>query len=154
MGFGAGTAFGKHGCFCSQSRSANKEILKYFQSPRPGKLKCSFHKCFSIWLTVCCFCGHLCLCLGKKREKKKKKKTETTNPPPACCGQKCRGDPDCFGKALGSCAKGCAAAGKHQARTDSAVPSPAPQSLQHSPQGLLARRGPAQPGIHVSASPQ
>lgn len=69
----------QHGCFCSQSRSANKEIQKYFKLPQPGKLKCSFHKCFSIWLTVCCFCGRLCLCLGKKE--KKKKKTQTSNPP-------------------------------------------------------------------------
>lgn len=44
-------------------------------------------------------------------EKKKKKKDKTNQPPPPACGQKRRGDPDCFRKDFTSSAKGYAAGG-------------------------------------------
>lgn len=77
IGFGAGVIFGNMGVSDHRAEMPIKKFKKYFQLPQPGKFKCSFHKCFSIGLllhhtfTACCFCGHLCLCLGKKRQKDK-----------------------------------------------------------------------------------
>lgn len=80
MGFGAGTAFGNMGVSVHRAEVPIKKFKNISNCPNQGSFKCSFHKCFTIWLTVCCFCGHLCLCLGKKGENKKKE--DKNNQPP------------------------------------------------------------------------
>lgn len=86
---------------------------------------------------------------GKKRRKKEKnnnnnKKTKPTNQAPPACGQKCRGDLDCFRKGFTGSAKGDAAG-----RSGAAAQAPS--------QGWLcdtgARRAPRAPGHPLPCTP-
>lgn len=149
MGFGAGTAFGNMGVSVRRAEMPIKKFKNISNCPDQGSLSVAFTNA-SVFGSQSAASVAICACAWEK--KGKKKKTETTNPPPSLLWTEMPRRPRLLLKGFGQLCKGLGcrrehweAARKHQARTDSAIPTPASRSLPAQPAGE------AQPGIHVSA---
>lgn len=147
MGFGAGTAFGNMGVSVHRAEMPIKKFKNISNCPDQGSLSVAFTNASVFGSQSAVSVGHLCLCLGKKG---KKKEDRNNQPPPSLLWTEMLRRPRLLLKGFGQLCKGLGcrrehweAARKHQARTDSAIPTPASRSLPAQPPGAAAQERPS-----------
>lgn len=110
--FGAGIIFGNMGVSDHRAEMPIKKRKNISDCPGQGSLSVAFTnasvlgRCYIVRSQPAASVA-VCACAWEK----KKRKDKNNQPTPPACGQKCRGDPDCFRKDFTGSAKGYAAGG-------------------------------------------
>lgn len=147
MGFGAGTAFGNMGVSVHRAEMPIKKYKNISNCPDQGSLSVAFTNA-SVFGSQSAASVAVCACAWEKKRKNKEDRNNQT--PPSLLWTEMPRRPRLLLKGFGQLCKGLhcrrehwEAAQKHQARTDSAIPTPAPQSLPAQPPGAPGQEGPS-----------